>query len=53
MRLTIALFAVVALLAGTAAGLKLASRHDGDGSLRVIHYQTHHELSAQRRMPAR
>ena len=53
MKLVIALF-MLALLGTAAAGLGLAAwtghltRHD---SLRIIHYDTKYDLSAQRRMP--
>ena len=55
MRLVIGLFAC-AVLATAAAGTGIAAwtGHLGhqDANLRAIHYDTHYDLSAQRRLPA-
>ena len=54
MRLVIALFGA-AVVATAATGFGFSVWHDGlrhDTNVRVIHYDTKYDLSAQRRMPA-
>ena len=55
MRLVIALFVLAVLAtAATSIGLSIWDGHRGhnDAALRVIHYDTQYDLSAQRRLPA-